>query len=68
MTGFHVDPDELRERSVDLAAAAEAVRQLEPVVTRALSDADVLASAVLSPGTALRVERALLHAVTNPAG
>ena len=68
MTGFHVDPDELRERSVDLAAAAEAVRQLEPVVTRALSDADVLASAALSPGSALRVERALWHAATNPAG
>lgn len=66
--GFAVDPDELRLRSVDLAGAAEAVRRVESVVTRAMDDPDVLASALLSPGTALRVERALLHAVTNPVG
>jgi pilus assembly protein CpaF len=62
------DPDELRLRSVDLAGGAEAARQVEPVVTRALADPDVLVSALLSPGTALRLERALLHAVTNPVG
>ncbi len=68
MTGFAVDPDELRMRSVDLAAAAEAVRQVEPVVTRALGDPDLLASALLSPDTALRAGHVLVHAVTNPAG
>ncbi|MDQ3990441.1 MAG: hypothetical protein M3291_14870, partial [Actinomycetota bacterium] len=68
MTGFGVDPEVLRQRSPDLAGIAEAIKQIEPVLTGAVTDPDVVASAVLSPGTALRAERALIHAVTNFAG
>ena len=68
MSGFGVDPDVLRQRSPDLGGIADAIKQIEPVVTGAITDPDVVASAVLSPGTALRAEQALIHAVTNSAG
>lgn len=68
MTGFGVDPEALRQRSPDLGSIAEAIKQIEPVVTGAVTDPDLVASAVLSPGTALRAEQALIHAVTHSAG
>ena len=68
MIGFSVDPEVLRQRSPDLAGIAEAINQIEPMVTGAITDPDVVASAVLSPDTALRAEQALIHAVTNSAG
>ena len=68
MSGFGVDPEVLRQRSPDLGAIADAIKQIEPVVTGAITDPDVVASAVLSPGTALRAELALIHAVTHSAG
>ncbi len=68
MIGFSVDPEVLRQRSPDLAGIAEAIKQIEPVVTGAVTDPDVMASAVLSPDTALRAEQSLIHAGTNSAG
>ena len=68
MIGFSVDPEVLRQRSPDLAGIAEAINQIEPMLTGAITDPDVVASAVLSPDTALRAEQALIHAVTNSAG
>lgn len=67
-SGFTVVPDQLRRQSLPIAEAAKALRRIEPVATGALTDGDLLTSAVLSPGTALRAERAILHAITNDEG
>lgn len=68
MTSFTVEPDGLRASSVHVGDVAGKVRAVEPVVTEALSDGDLYASAVLSPETAAAAARALLHAATNPDG
>jgi hypothetical protein len=68
VTGFGVDPEVLRQRFPDLGSVAEVIKQIQPVVTDAVTDPDIVASAVLAPGTALRVEQALIHAVTGSAG
>lgn len=66
--GFSVVPDQLRQQSAPIAEVAGELRKIEPVATGALTDGDLLASAVLSPGTALEAQRAVLHAITNADG
>lgn len=65
---FEVDPDGVRASSVHVGEVAQHVRDIEPVVTAALSDGDLYSSAVLSPETAMAAARALLHAATNADG
>jgi hypothetical protein len=68
VTGFWVDFEGLRARSIEVGEAAEAVRGIEPAIARALTDTDLFASAVLSPVTALQAEQALVRAATNADG
>ncbi|MDQ3887164.1 MAG: hypothetical protein M3308_09235 [Actinomycetota bacterium] len=68
MTGFTIDPEALRQRSPHLGSLAESVKRIESVVNDAITDPDIMASGALSPGSALRAEQALIHAMTNPAG
>lgn len=66
--GFDVVPDQLRQQSEPVAGAAEQLKEIEPVATGALTNGDLLASAVLAPDTAFAAEKAILHSVTNGDG
>ncbi|MCP2260338.1 PGAP1-like protein [Streptoalloteichus tenebrarius] len=65
---FEVNTELLRRQSTAVAAAAEQLKKVEPVVTGALTNGDMLASAVLSPGSAATAAKALVRALTNAGG